>query len=388
MKVEKVQDNKSRRLFLNLVDDLYAGDPNYIRPLDQDIERIFDPEKNHFFRHGACERWILENSSGKTIGRVAAFINDRTYQTFDQPTGGMGFFECIEDQSAANLLFDTCKKWLLEQKKGIEAMDGPINFGEKDAWWGLMVGGFSEPVYQMNYHPSYYLRLFESYGFQTYYKQFVFGRHLHDPAPEHYREKFELLKDDDLFEFRHLERKKLSQYTKDFVNIYNKAWGKHDGFRSMTLETATRMMAKLKPILAEELMWFGYHDGEPVAFFFMIPDMNQVFKHFNGKFGLWQKVRTWWMLRRGKINKCYGAGFGVCPDFQGHGIDGGIITAAAEHLNALDTWGPMEMTWIGDFNPKMIHIAEGVGGKVTKTYQTMRYLFDRDKEFKRAPIID
>ena len=156
-----------------------------------------------------------------------------------------------------------------------------------------------------------------------------------------------------------MEKKKLDQNTRDFVTVYNKAWGKHDGFRSMTLETANKLMAKLKPILAEELMWFGYHDKEPVAFFFMIPDMNQVFKHFGGKFGLWQKLRTWWMLKRGKIDKCYGAGFGVCPDFQGHGIDGGIITAAGEFLYEKTSWGPMEMTWIGDFNPQMVHIAEG-----------------------------
>ena len=49
----------------------------------------------------------------------------------------MGFFECINDESVAFAMFDKCKAWL--QERGMEAMDGPINFGERDRWWGLVV---------------------------------------------------------------------------------------------------------------------------------------------------------------------------------------------------------------------------------------------------------
>ena len=42
----------------------------------------------------------------------------------------MGFFECVNDQEAAFKLFDACKKWLID--RGMAAMDGPVNFGEKD----------------------------------------------------------------------------------------------------------------------------------------------------------------------------------------------------------------------------------------------------------------
>jgi hypothetical protein len=46
---------------------------------------------------------------------------------------------------------------------GVEGMNGPINFGEKDKFWGLLVEGFKNPSYQENYNPSYYQQLFESY---------------------------------------------------------------------------------------------------------------------------------------------------------------------------------------------------------------------------------
>ena len=51
--------------------------------------------------------------------------------------------ECINKQEAASLLFDTAREWLKE--RGMEAMDGPINFGENDKYWGLLVDGFTHP---------------------------------------------------------------------------------------------------------------------------------------------------------------------------------------------------------------------------------------------------
>ena len=110
MTILEVADDKNlQQEFLLLPVKLYAEDANWIRPLDQDIEHTFDTKKNKYFKHGEAIRWILQDSAGKTIGRVSAFINHETANKEDQPTGGMGFFECIEDESAAFLLFVTCK---------------------------------------------------------------------------------------------------------------------------------------------------------------------------------------------------------------------------------------------------------------------------------------
>src|SRR3712207_5526274 len=129
--IEVSEQNESD--FIHVPCVIYKGDRKWIRPLNKDIEAVFDKKKNKFFRHGEATRWILKDDSNKPIGRIAAFINRKTANTFEQPTGGMGFFECIDNTDAAFKLFDTCKAWL--QAKGMEAMDGPINFGEKDRFW-------------------------------------------------------------------------------------------------------------------------------------------------------------------------------------------------------------------------------------------------------------
>ena len=148
---------------------IYKNDKNFVCPPDEMIEGIFTPSKNIFFSHGDATRWILLDESGNIAGRVAAFINNRKAFTFQVPTGGMGFFECVNDYKAAELLFEVCRSWLME--RGMQAMDGPINFGENDNFWGLLVDGFIPQSFGMNYNPPYYQDFFEKYGFTLYFEQ-------------------------------------------------------------------------------------------------------------------------------------------------------------------------------------------------------------------------
>src|SRR5690606_29466640 len=116
---------------------------------------------------------------GNLAGRIAAFLNRKYRNRGDEvKVGGIGFFDCINDHDAASLLFDVARHWLLA--RGAEAMDGPINCGERDRWWGLLVDGFTPPVYGMNYNPPYYRDLFEEYGFKKYYNQLCYSLKVQD----------------------------------------------------------------------------------------------------------------------------------------------------------------------------------------------------------------
>ena len=170
MQIIRIESAEDERIFLRVAEELYRHDPKWIRPLNKDILDTFNPEKNKAFRFGKAARWVLLNEEGKPSGRIAAFVNSKYKNKGDTgPAGGIGFFECINDQDCANLLFDNARHWLL--KEGMQTMDGPINFGERDRFWGLVTGGFMEPLYAMNYNPPYYVTLFEEYGFKPFYHQ-------------------------------------------------------------------------------------------------------------------------------------------------------------------------------------------------------------------------
>lgn len=385
MKLVEVNNAETRKQFLELPLKIYKNDEKWVRPLDSDIERVFDPKQNKFFRHGETVRWILKNDKDEVIGRVAAFINKKTANTFDQPTGGMGFFECINDKEAAFKLFEACEKWLKE--RGMEAMDGPINFGERDQWWGLMIEPLAEPIYCMNYNPTYYREFFEESGFKEYFKQFVFGRGVTEPLPPQYAEKAERIARNPAYHFEHIRKKNLEKYAEDFRTIYNKAWIKHEGVKGMPKAQAMSIMKKLKPVLDEQIIWFAYYNEHPVGFFIILPELNQIFKHLGGRLNLWGKLKFLWHKWRGTCRKTFGVAFGIVPEHQGKGLEGALVIALAKIIQPLDRYDDFEMNWIGDFNPKMIHIAESVGGKIRKTYITYRKLFNPDAVFKRAPVI-
>lgn len=386
MPITEVKTPDDIRGFLGLAPKIYKDDPNWIRPLDKDIESVFDKKKNKFFRHGEATRWILKNSSGEVIGRIGAFINRKTAKTFEQPTGGIGFFECIDDVASAKLLFLQGAAWLKE--RGMEAMDGPINFGEKDRFWGLLVEGFHEPVYCMNYNPPYYKALFEQFGFKPYYEQYYYLYNVLDEIPEKYRDRSVRITRDPNYTSKHIKLKEIDKFAEDFRYIYNKAWGKHDGFKGMAKEQAMAILKMIKPIMDEDIIWFAYYKDEPIAFFIMLPEINQIFKHIgNGKLGLIEKIKFVYYRWRGVCRKMYGVAFGVIPEFQSKGVEGYIIMQTAKHVQPKNKYDDFEMTWIGDFNPKMIHLVESVGGKKFRTAITYRKLFDENREFKRAPII-
>jgi GNAT superfamily N-acetyltransferase len=387
--IEVADDKNLQKEFLLLPVKLYAEDDNWIRPLDQDVENTFNPKKNKYFKHGEAIRWILKNENGQTIGRVAAFINHETATKEDQPTGGMGFFECIEDEKAAFLLFETCKNWLVS--KGMEAMDGPINFGERDSFWGLMIKGWQyEPTYKMPWTKPYYIPFFENYGFKDYFQQYVYVTPIKAATvADTVEDKACKVYANSAYDFRHIEKSKLAKYGEDFRTIFNEAWAKFPGVKEMTKEQAQSLVNTMKPIIDEQLTWFAYAGERPIAFFIVIPDLNQIVKYMNGKFGTWQKLKFALLLMRGVITRTCGVIFGVVPDFQGKGIESAIALRfrQAGRDNPHYQYETIDMNWVGDFNPKMNRFVSQLGTTRDKEYVTYRYLFDRTKEFKRCPRV-
>jgi len=292
MKITPVAGAALDQLFVTMAPPLYSEDPNYIRPLDADVQAVFNVQKNPRYQNGDCARWLLLDDSGKPIGRIAAFFEAQPKDTALR-VGGCGFFECIDNQEAANLLFDTAKAWL--QKQGIEAMDGPINFGNRERWWGLLVDGFTPPCYCCNYNPPYYQRLFEHYGFQVYFKQYTYQREIATPLSRKVSEKALDTLQDSGYTFSHIDRHQLGKAAEDFRTVYNEAWARHEGVKPMSEKNAAKLMDSLKSIIDPTIIWFAYHHGKPVALWVNIPDVNQlIVRYTNGRLTLASKLRFLW----------------------------------------------------------------------------------------------
>jgi len=221
MQLIEVKDGQAVRDFLEVNKIINGENPNYIQPLDKDILDVFDKKKNKAFRHGEATRWILKSNNAKLIGRIAAFTNKKYRNKGDDvPVGGIGFFDCINDQTAADMLFDVAKHWLLQ--KGMQAMDGPINFGERDRWWGLLVEGFEPPVYCLNFNPTYYQQLFETYGFKGFFNQICFALRTSDKVQQKLYDRHAACAANPDFSSAHIRKDQLEKFAGDFTIVYNK----------------------------------------------------------------------------------------------------------------------------------------------------------------------
>lgn len=397
MQLTEVRDKKAAGDFIRVNVEINERDPNYIRPLDKDVHDVFDPKKNKAFRFGEVTRWILKDKDGKLIGRIASFVNKKYKNKGDDgPVGGIGFFDCINDQQAADMLFDVAKHWLLQ--RGMQAMDGPINFGERDRWWGLIVEGFEPPLYCMNYNQPYYQQLFETYGFKNYYNQVCFAMHAKVTLqPKFYTRHADCAKDPN-YSSAHIKKNQLDKFAADFTIVYNRAWAGHGGMKHLEEKVVRKMFKSMKPVMDERLNWFVYYKGEPIGIWINLPDLNQWFKYLNGRFSFWHKLKFLWLKSTVKNKKFTGLVFGVVPEFQGKGVDSYMIVEGCKVIQNLTfnngepvlgklLYEEYEIQWIGEFNPKMINVAESLGTYRSRRLTTYRYLFDQTKEFKRHPVL-
>jgi len=362
---------------------------NYIRPLNNEINDVFQTSKNKNFKYGEIKRWILIDDNKKPIGRIAAFIHSKYINKgTDFSTGGVGFFDCINNNEAAKILFDAAKQWL--QSKGMEAMDGPINFGDRDKWWGLMVEGFDKPpIYGMPYNPPYYEKLFENYGFKNYYNQYYYAMGVTDTISPRFAERYAKFKAKPGYEARHISIKNLEKHEQEFATVYNAAWAQHGEAKEITAKEVMKLFNKMKLVMDERIIWFAYYKEEPIAMWINIPDLNEYFKHFNGKLGLLEKLKLLWMKKNNTCRIFTGIAFGIVPKFQALGIDSFMIYEASLPIQTLGWYDKYEMGWAGDWNPKMINIYKSLGASQSRRMVTYRYIFDETKHpFERHPQLD
>ena len=89
MKIIEVKTKQDWRLFHRVPHEVYRHDPNWIAPLEDDIESIFDVRHNSLLKRGEAKCLVLLEGD-RPCGRIAVFIDRDRQQTYQ--TGGIGFF--------------------------------------------------------------------------------------------------------------------------------------------------------------------------------------------------------------------------------------------------------------------------------------------------------
>jgi hypothetical protein len=386
------QQPSEARMFHELVEKIYRPWPVYRPAFRQEIDALFS-KNNPLFDGSNGMRWIVCDPSGQVVGRIAAFIHPYKARGFAQPTGSIGFFECVDKLEVAHSLFDTARDWLAE--RGMQAMDGPVNFGETDRFWGLQTGGFDHPpFYGMQWHPPYYQKLFRDYGFVPYYRQFSYTLKMHQPLAARINTIGKRSLGRPGVSLRFPSRADIHVFARDMQTIYNEAWVTHHNASPLTEAQVMQLANDLKHILLPGLMPFIYVNDEPAAFAVALPDLYQMLAPAHGNINRWEQLKLLlrsagelaWYRRRGVLTRARVIAAGVRPRFQKMGLESAAILGAYDAVRALGI-EEMEVGWVGDFNPPMLGLVSALCGEPTREHQTLRYLFDRSLPPQAPPVI-
>jgi RimJ/RimL family protein N-acetyltransferase len=252
------------------------------------------------------------------------------------------------------------------------------------------VDGFMQQGFGMPYNKRYYRDFFEAYGFRNYFEQYSCHRAVRGPDnkiekfPDRIMKVAEWLTKRPGYSFRHFEFRNSRKYFNDLCEIYNTTWiYLKDDFTPVDPAFLDESLREASPVIDEELIWFAYYNDKPIGFFVLLPDLNQILKHFNGKLHAWNMIRFVWYKMTHEMTRMRGVVGGVLYSHQNTGVEAAIFYHLYQVFEKKRWLKELELSWVGDYNPKMIATYEALGAKRAKTHITYRYLINDKLQFIR-----
>lgn len=353
-----------RKQFINFPYQHYSDDEHWIAPLKMEQKKLIDTQNNPFYDNGNIALFLAEQN-GQVCGRIAAIQDHRYNEYHNDKTGFFGFFECIDDESVANLLFKVAEDWLRE--RGHTRVLGPSNPSMMDEV-GILVDGFEHyPSIMMPYHKPYYNDLITNNGFSKAMDLFAFRvTQATVDLDRMYRAEEIVRRRLPKLRIREIDLKNIDKEVEIVRHIFNQAWSSNWGFIPLTKKELEELASDLKLILDPKVAHIAEVEGEPVAFSIALPDLNQAFKHMDGTLFPTGIFKLLWYRR--KIDRIRTALMGVIPEYQGKGIDALLHKEAIANGREVG-YKSSELGWVLESNKEMIRVAERIGASVEKTYR-------------------
>jgi GNAT superfamily N-acetyltransferase len=365
--ITPTQSTADREAFIRFPYALYAGDPNWVPPLEMERRDFLDPSKNPWFDFGKVELFLARRD-GQVVGRIAAVDDPHWNDFYKTRLGFFGMFECVDDVAVARGLFDAAAAWV--KSRGFAEMMGPFNFSTNYECAVLVEGFEAPPAIMMAYNPRYYDALYTACGFAKAKDLWAYELSSSIPPPEKVVRVAEKIRQREALVVRPLRMDDFANEVKRIKDIYNAAWEDNWGFVPMTEREFDHMAKEMKPIVEPALVLIAEVRGEPVAFSMTIPDANFALKAAGGRLTRWGLPigLLKMVLAARRIRHLRLITLGIKEGFRKRGID------AVLYLDTLTTakrlgYSGGEISWTLEDNHLVNRAIEMMGGRKTKTYR-------------------
>ncbi len=376
--VRRVETKRDYRTLLHFPWKHYKDNPYWVPPLLSMHRHRLDREHNATWQHMEGDYFIAWQD-GEPVGTIAALINHRHNEFWDERIGFFGLFESIDDPVVAHALLETASAWVAG--KGYERIRGPVTFSVNDEC-GLLIEGFDDPpVVLYPYNPPYYPALIESApGFHkvmdTYAYYITMQGALESPKVQRLQRLVHINSQRRGVVVRSPNLKNLKADLTLLRELYNAAWEKNWGFVPFSDAELDELIKDLGQYLNPHLTLFAEVHGEPAGFLLALPDLNQALKRAYprpGKPEIITLLQVLWHWKiRSKITRLRVPLMGVKKQFRGVGVEAAMFIELLERGKQFAPkkgWDYADGGWVLETNRPMQSLVEQLNGYVYKRFR-------------------
>ena len=232
--IKKVETKEDLKAFIEFHYDLYEGNEYDVPNLYSDEVNTLSKDKNAAFDFCVAD-YYLAIRENKVVGRVAAIINNKANEKWDQKRVRFGWIDFIEDKEVLEALLKAVEDF--GKAHGMNEIVGPLGFTDMDPegmlTWGFDQLGTMPTIYNYDYYP----RLLESLpGYEVDNKYVEYKLFVPDTVPEKYAKIAEMIQNRYNLRIKKLTKKDVFEggYGKKIFELINSTYKDLYGFSELS----------------------------------------------------------------------------------------------------------------------------------------------------------
>jgi len=371
LNIEKVDTSNKKQVkeFVQFPYRLYKDSPMWVPPIFSDAYLPLNRKKHPFFDHSIGD-FFLAKRDGRVVGRIAALINQPFNEYHNTKKAQFYFFDCEDDQEAADALFGAAIDWAKE--RGMDTIIGPKGLSAFDGY-GVLIEGFKhrQMMTMMNYNYDYYPRLVENVGFskEVDFVSCYLPSDAFKVPPRVEQIAKRVIERGSLAVKKFKNKRELISWAQRIGHAYNDTFVENWEYYPFTQREIDFVVDNLMLVADHRLLKVITHNDDVVGFLFAFPDVSDALQRAKGRlfpFGLIDLLRE---MKRTKTVS--GNGMGILPQFQGIG---GNALLYYEMEKTFTDFGFefMEMTQVAETATQMRRDLINLGGIEYKQHRVYR----------------
>ncbi|MDC0651032.1 hypothetical protein OAP52_03120 [Hellea sp.] len=372
LKIEIVSNKDQIFRFLALPDKIYKDDSSWRPPLKFERKAQINPISNPSAPSFDNRVLFIATKNGEDVGRIAAFINEDHNKHSKKNDGFFGFFDFFADNLLGQLLLESAENWL--KSRGVERIIGPANWSVNEEC-GLLISGFdTPPVVMMLHGKEEYKGIVENFGYTKAIDMFAYQAELSAgyPRPKITQMMVKSADRNSDIKVRSMRSGKFRDELNIVMDIFNDAWSENWGFVPFDDAKIEHMANEIRPIMFREGLWIGEYQGKPIAYIWMIPDVNEAIEGLNGSILPFGWVKLFWRLKIRGVKQARIPLMGLRKEFHNTRIGLSLVAKLCETVfeaGRKKGFSHCELSWILENNSGMISICEQASAVPYKKYR-------------------